>query len=234
MTQRSSSTQASNKLATSITVDNVTIPDVSVHMVRPPFSAMPLRSPTGSTFLSLPETYQFRTYRPGDQKAWTAIQQAAEQFLIIQDTLFDEQFGDELEQLPSRMYFIDWVDAEGNSTAVGTATAWWTDAWQLTIPQNPESIHLGSWGKVHWVAIHPAHQGKGLSKPLMHQVMSTIARHNDRAMLGTSTGRVPAIKVYLDLGFLPEPNELNNAGIKDAWHKLNQVLRHPALTASLE
>ncbi|MBV7328266.1 hypothetical protein KFU94_08395 [Chloroflexi bacterium TSY] len=63
--------------------------------------------------------------------------------------------------------------------------------------------------------------------------LNRLAKSHHRAMLGTSTGRIWAVKVYLDMGFVPDPVELNNPTIVATWRELEQALPHPALTECL-
>ena len=59
--------------------------------------------------------------------------------------------------------------------------------------------------RVHWVAIVPDHQGKGLAKPLLTAICNRLVEiGHDRAYLTTNTVRLPAINLYLAYGFEPE------------------------------
>lgn len=200
-----------------VAVNGITLPDVHVYMIRPSLADIDPHAPLLDVQPS--PNYELRSYRPGDEAAWLRIQKAAEPFLTIGDDLFQRQFGEHPRALPERMFFLEHIDNRDRRTPVGTASAWWKDDWK----------GRGPWGQVHWVAILPEHQGLGLAKVLMDRVMKRLIQSHQRAMLGTSTGRVRAIKVYLDCGFQPDPNELTNPKISSAWQQVQQVLRHPAL-----
>ena len=98
---------------------------------------------------------------------------------------------------------------------IGTATAWWNQNWRGD-----------RWGQVHWVAIHPDFQGKGLCKPLMTIVMNRIRRSDKKCYLRTSVARRAALKVYLDFGFKPDPIDEKE---KEAWLYLAKKMTHPVL-----
>jgi hypothetical protein len=54
-------------------------------------------------------------------------------------------------------------------------------------------------------------------------------------MLGTSTGRIWAIKVYLDFGFYPDPREIEaKSEVIEGWQQLQTQLNHPLLAKSLK
>ncbi len=76
---------------------------------------------------------------------------------------------------------------------VGTATARYVPDWY------PHSQY------VHWVGVHPHHRGKDLGKWLTVRVMEHGREAGRRdAVLETDDFRIPAIKVYLSLSFVPE------------------------------
>ncbi|HSV73029.1 MAG TPA: GNAT family N-acetyltransferase [Chthonomonadales bacterium] len=161
----------------------------------------------------LPAGYLFRRYLPGDGALWTDIQRDAEPYGPIDDDLFGEQFGDHLPSMPHRCVFV--VDQKG--AAVATATAWWRDD-----ASGPDA------GRVHWVAVRRAHQGRGIARPLVAQALHILSGLHDRAVLDTATERLAAIKVYLDLGF--EPDE-DAPEANQAWREVAGRLHHPALEA---
>jgi mycothiol synthase len=60
-------------------------------------------------------------------------------------------------------------------------------------------------GYVHWVGVHPAERGKGLGEVVTQRVLDHFAATGlGGAVLETDDFRIPAIKVYLRLGFVPE------------------------------
>lgn len=187
----------------------MSLEDISFAMIRPTLADFPR--------YTLPLGYHFRTYQPGDERAWTEIQLAAEPFIKFDDTMFSREFGDRLDALADRMFFIE-NDA---GRVVGSITAWWDDDWR----------NSGDWGRIHWVVIHPDFQRLGLTKPMMTQAMDRLAQSHQRATLGTSSGRPWAVKVYLDFGFTPDPTQLDDPKIYGAWQQVQAVIQHPVLAA---
>ncbi|MBD3181854.1 GNAT family N-acetyltransferase [Candidatus Poribacteria bacterium] len=160
---------------------------------------------------NFPEGFRVRNFKPGEGNIWTRIQRAAEPFFEIEDNLFKKQFGEHLDQLPDRSFFV--ITEDGHE--VGSITAWWYNNWRDK-----------DWGLIHWVAVHPDYQGRGICKAMMTVAMNRLKQDHDRAMLNTSTGRVAAIKVYLDFGFKPDMQKDNS---REAWSNFYSVLPHPAL-----
>lgn len=186
--------------------------NTSVNMVREHMRGFPI--------YALPDGYRFRSYLPGDDATWTTLNQAAEPFFEVKPELWQREFGANVDALPDRMFFV----TTGSGEPVGSITAWWEKD-----RANPEER-----GRIHWVMVHPAHQGRGISKPMMTRAMQRLAESHPAAVLGTSTGRIWAVKVYLDYGFLPEPSEIaEKPEILTAWRQVQQRLDHPALAAWL-
>jgi GNAT superfamily N-acetyltransferase len=147
----------------------------------------------------LPAEFSLRRYCRGDADNWTRIHVLTDEYNVIPAEKFGEEFGPDHDALGLRQYYL--CDAAGE--AIGTATAWWVD---------PEV------GRVHWVAIVPAYQGRGLAKPLLTTVCNRLRELGHvRAMLGTHTLRVAAIGLYLKFGFLPEINGPEDAA---AWRQV--------------
>jgi GNAT superfamily N-acetyltransferase len=134
--------------------------------------------------------YTMRWYRPGDQEAWLEIHERADKYTTVTPGLFEQQFGTDAEALGLRQCYL--CDPDG--TPIGTATAWFGDDYAG-----------GPWGRVHWVAIVPERQGRGLSKPLLSRVCLRLRElGHGRAYLTTQTVRTAAINLYLKFGFVPE------------------------------
>lgn len=151
---------------------------------------------------ALPEGYSFCRYNPGMEASWIRIQDAADDYIRVDVNLFQQEFGANRQELPRRMLFL----AHGKNL-IGTATAWLDDT-------NGEP----GTGRLHWVAIVPEYQGKGLAVPLVSKAMSLFpALDCSRAYLLTNAGRVTAISLYLKLGFNPvirDPEE------HEAWEEI--------------
>lgn len=65
-------------------------------------------------------------------------------------------------------------------------------------------LYSGS-GYVHWVAVHPKHRGKGIGYVVSLAVLHFFRESGCKdAVLETDPSRLPAISLYLKLGFLPE------------------------------
>ena len=182
-------------------------PNASVTMIRPDLAGLPHHT--------APAGYAIRPYAPGDELAWVRIQSAADAYNAIDAHLFRAQFGDDAHELGQRLFML--VGRRG--TAIGTAAAWHGG------PRRDPAI-----GRVHWVAIHPAHQGHGLAKPLLSRVCRALRDlGHRRAFLTTSTARIPAIALYLSFGFVPEIVGPQDAA---AWAALQRSA--PQLTLRLE
>jgi len=162
-----------------------------------------------------PAGYGIRTMRPGEGAVWTDVQRDAEHWLTVDDDLFTREFGFDLEATQWRSFFI--VNELG--AAIGVISAWYD-----------RNVNGQDYGRIHWVAIRQAYRGKGLIKPAMTHAMNCLAQWHQRAVLGTSTARIPAIKVYLDFGFLPD---MTLPKAREAWEQVQAVLHHPALEACL-
>ena len=155
--------------------------------------------------------FDIRKYRSNECHVWTSIQQKSETFFAIDDQLFHREFGNDYTAMEDRCFFL--TSSKGDE--IGTITAWWNESWR---EQN--------WGRVHWVAIVPDYQGKGLSKPMMSVAMKRLKKSHDRCFLTTSSRRLVAIKIYLEFGFCPDLESKNSV---QAWSQLARFLDHPTL-----
>lgn len=154
----------------------------------------------------LPPGYLLRWYQPGDERYWVAIQRQADLYNAITSELFTQQFG-LAGELPARQCYL--TDRSG--TPVGTASAWF----------NPD--YRGQpYGRVHWVAIVPEMQGRGLSKPLLSAVCHRLRElGHRRAYLTTAPQRTAAICLYLKFGFRPE---IISPEDEEEWAKIRSLL----------
>ncbi len=162
-----------------------------------------------------PAGYRMRPFRPDDDALWTMLQRAAEPFFDITDDLFEREYGKHRCDLPDRMWF---VETEAGA-AVASISAWWEH--EPPTPTDP--------GRIHWVVVHPEHQGRGISKAMMTQAMERLARSHAGAVLGTAAGRPWAVKLYLDFGFRPDPRQRDKPEVQQGWRNVQTVIDHPVL-----
>jgi GNAT superfamily N-acetyltransferase len=176
----------------------MTTDNTPVRMIRDHLEEFPL--------YSLPRPYTIRPYEPGDESAWFDIQAAADRYNPITPELFGAQFGSDLEMLADRQFYL----CDGTTRPIGTATAWFgEEAWQ-------------GWGRVHWVAIVPAQQGRGLAKPLLAVTCRRLRQlGHQRAYLTTATARIPAIGLYLKFGFRPDIQTEQDV---ESWRGVREVI----------
>lgn len=179
--------------------------DIPVRMVRPHLDNIPKAA--------FPEGFGIRTLRRDEGPLWTDVQRDAEEILTIQDDLFARQFGDDPEGIEQRCFFI----TNPKGAAVGTISAWY----KRDTPG--EDV-----GRVHWVAVRPTYQGRGLARAGLAYTLRRLAQWHSSALLDTSTLRLPALKLYLDFGFVPD---LDSPDAVAAWRAVGAVLNHPALSA---
>ena len=150
-----------------------------LRMVRPDLDNLPK--------LELPLGYGMRTYQKGDEVHWANI--ISDSFGGKQRTAEDtrnEITGQE-RFVPDGFYF-----ATHDGTPVGTACAW------------RQTVDETEVGYVHMVGVASAHTGHKLGKWVSLAVLIYFREHGFRcAMLDTDDFRIPAIKTYLNLGFVP-------------------------------
>jgi len=144
--------------------------------------------------IELPDGYELTTAAewdvPNVEDRWLALLAAA--FPEVKDwspELWRARFTEQPQFDPAGVYFVTHA-----SECVATAFAWLDDPDERVC------------GRVHWVASHPDHRGKQLGRTATLAVLHHHRRHGlTRAFLATQLYRIPAIRVYLKLGFHPTP-----------------------------
>jgi GNAT superfamily N-acetyltransferase len=103
---------------------------------------------------------------------------------------------------------------------IGTATAWFDKQYRGQ-----------EWGRLHWVAILPAWQGRGLGRPLLSVACARLqALHPDRAYLRTAPQRLAAIHLYLAFGFVPAIRTREDA---QSWERIHEESKLPKQAESI-
>ncbi len=182
--------------------DDIIQRNVYVNMERDDLDGIP-------DYPLLPE-YRCKWFAPGDERVWVDIHRQAELHTDVTLDLFRRAFGTDEQSLRARQCFL----LDSHQTPIATATAWFEG-----------DFHGLPYGRVHWVAVVPQCQGRGLSKPLLTIVLRRMVElGHQRVFLRTSTARLPAIGLYQQFGFVPS---LRTADDRDVWSQLNGRLRCP-------
>ena len=173
-----------------------------LRMVRPNLDGLPQ--------LEIPEGYQIRTYQEGDDVHWANV--------------ISDSFGGERTPEDARRDIMDRdvFDPEGlyfatyRGTPVGTTCAW---------KDTPDEIDVGI---VHMVGVHSTHTGHKLGRCVTLSVLLYLRDHGFKcAKLGTDDFRLPAIKTYLNLGFLPVYVDVTQP---ERWREIFRKLDLPVMS----
>ncbi|MFC4807956.1 GNAT family N-acetyltransferase [Paenibacillus sp. GCM10023250] len=152
--------------------------------------------------LVLPQGYVEHRLRPGDDSGWERIITAS----FGGEHRFDKGMAADDPYKPERVRFISLENGE----PVATASAWYRPQWKADT------------GYLHMVGLLPAHAGKKLGYAASLAALHQMAREGrTRAVLHTDDFRIPAIKTYLNLGFIPE---LADDSHLDRWIALARLL----------
>ena len=109
---------------------------------------------------------------------------------------------DNYSYLPERVFIL--FDEKGQPC--GTASAW-EQPWRWG----------EDYGYIIFIGVIPSHRGHGLSKQMVFSICETIkSRGQKSALLDVDNENLPAIKSYLNAGFLPRLTSHEQAVIWDS------------------
>lgn len=174
---------------------------ISVTMVRENLSDIPQ--------YSLPEGFQIRLFSEGDEHNWARIETEVDEFEDKETALerFAKEFSPFMDDMSKRCLFIENEHGE----TIATTTAWYGD-----LTGNGEIL-----GRIHWVGVIPAYQGRKLSKPLLSAAMNILANYHSSAYLTSQTTSYQAINMYLNYGFKPL---FTTPSCYEAWDVMEKTL----------
>ena len=150
----------------------------------------------------LPEGYHFAPFTPADEENWVRLQAEVTHVESLQQgrQIFREEFlqasGDvPCEKCPGYEAVVKRTVQvkDTRENLVGVATLWKGN----TFGEN--------WQRVHWVAVHPDHQGKGLAKCILARMLELYKEIgcNTPVYLTTQTKTYRAVRIYKQMGFVP-------------------------------
>lgn len=139
----------------------------------------------------LPEGYRFAFYHDGMEEDWGVIEHAVGQVATVEEgvELFRKEFFPRKEFLYTHSLFV----LDGEDRPIATCAVWYGDS--FGIDQQ----------RVHWVAVHPDHSGKGICKAMLTRLMDLYGElgYSDPLYLISSTWSWQAIGIYGRFGFVP-------------------------------
>jgi len=155
-----------------------------------------------------PDGYTLRPFHTGEEAAWADLLAATFPEMPEPQSIPRKEFLRASIWQPGRIFF-----ACKDNVPVACATAW-------------EHAHI--WGPksgiVHWVATHPDHRGRGLARAVVLAAMNWMRTTGyESAILVTQIQRLPAIRLYLGLGFRPHLAAFPE--MAERWAKVEADLR---------
>ena len=159
--------------------------------------------------MALPAGYEFRSYRAGDEHAFYP--------LLEQEgwPMTDAYWQEYLERVLPHGLCMLWHTA--SNAAVGTAGA----------IHNPRGgrYYFPFGGELAYLIVHPDHRGHGLGMVLSNRVVRHLLSVGyEQIWVGVQGFRLPAIKSYLKLGFVPF---LYQDGLSERWQRICTQLGWP-------
>lgn len=129
--------------------------------------------------------YSIRGYEPGDAATWLSLHEATGIYPPLDAAFYERQFNSPRE---GRQFFVLCGDGP-----VATGTAW-----------HGEPLRTPDWGRLHWIAVHPRHQRRGLGLMLCQHLLVALRDLGCvRAYVTTGSENLAAIALYERLGFVP-------------------------------
>lgn len=163
-------------------------------MIREQLTDLPALQP--------PSGYRARHLRSGEGGEWDRIIAAS----FGGDYRFDRDMEANAAYKPEKVWFI----CDDNDRPIATASAWYQPQWPATT------------GYLHMVGIMPEHEGRKLGYWVSLAALRHMAQEGrTRAVLHTDDHRVPAIKTYLNLGFIPQ---LTGPDLLECWRSIASQL----------
>lgn len=158
---------------------------------------------------SLPSDFKLRLFKEGDEHNWANIETQVAEFKNEQlaFTHFTREFGPYMEDMMKRCLFIE----NKNGEAIATTTAWYG-----RLAEQNEML-----GRIHWVGVVPAYQGRKLAKPLLSAALNILVKHHTNAYLTSQTTSYQAINLYLNYGFKPL---FTAPSCYEAWELIEKTL----------
>jgi len=159
--------------------------------------------------IRFPDGYYMRSYKEGDGAGWCKC--CADGSLGIEEiseSAFANKMLTDKNVNPANIFFL--ISPAGE--IAGTVTYQYTDREDT--------------GCIHMVAIEKSYRGRGLALPLnLYAVQRMLGDGKKKIVLTTDDWRIPAIRTYLHVGFIPvvEPGDTDMA---NRWAVIFEQIEH--------
>eukprot|EP00906_Rhabdomonas_costata_P006633 RCo009654 len=159
--------------------------------------------------------FAVRSFTPGDEMHWRNLQSQVERREIGEEVFTQEFARAPAEELSQCIFF---VGVSGRTEPVACIAAW--------------RVEVGGtlWGLMHSLAVLPEFEGLGLGRRLVALSLRRLAEFGyRRCIIQTDAHRLGAIKLFLEVGFLPDLSATEDAASR--WGEVSRKLPHPVLLA---
>lgn len=154
------------------------IPDLNLFMMCKALNRLALRP--------LPDGVSVRPCRPDELDIWKAIHfddpAAREQYKSYMGEYFDNVYAKEGDLFFRKCLFA----CDEKDAPIGTCFVWKA---------------YGRVNTIHWYKVLPSHEGKGIGRALLSEVMKDLPKKEYPVYLHTQPSSYRAIKLYTDFGF---------------------------------
>jgi ribosomal protein S18 acetylase RimI-like enzyme len=162
----------------------------------------------------LPKGYSFAKYKRGYEKQWAQLQYEVEET----DTLEEAELAFKREFLDGKS--MDWINKANNRTETTNIedSLFFDQMYErmtFIVDDRDKVVGTGCvWGgkmfgkelqRLHWIAVSPEHQGKGLAKALVSKLLDIYNEldYSGYIHLTSQTWSYKALNIYMKFGFKP-------------------------------
>lgn len=137
----------------------------------------------------LPKGFSFRFFEEGDEEHWARIETSVSEFDTESSAknYFEKEYLLNIQELKRRCIFV--LSPDG--LPIATAMAWFSNS------------NLGYQRVLHWVAVCPEYQGRGLGKAVVQKAICIFNEvdYGKDVLLHTQTWSHMAVRLYYAMGF---------------------------------
>ena len=151
----------------------------------------------------LPHGFSLRTYKDGDEQSWISLLNCGD-FNSIWDSEKFHAYMEQDERVEGSRVIVQ------NEKIVAATFASVQDSFNKI-------------GRVDFVVAHPNFRGLGLGKVVLIEVLKYLANRDFKTiMLSTDDWRIPALGMYLSLGF---ESEITRHDMPNRWESVKKTLQ---------